>query len=162
MKKISHLLIFIILSINIFSCTGYYPILDSSSLQFKIVDSSILGDKKIGNQIYSRLRYLSKSTKDNANIKNIYISISAVKNKNSTAKDKAGKILGYKINLSTAIIVKNNTTGELILNEKFITSASYDVQNQYSETLKLENKILNNLINKTYEDLLIKLIKNIS
>ena len=48
-----------------------------------------------------------------------------------------------------------------ILNETFVFSSTYTVQDQYSETIKLENKSLENLINETYEDLLIKLIENI-
>ena len=47
------------------------------------------------------------------------------------------------------------------LNETFVFSSTYTVQDQYSETIKLENKSLENLINETYEDLLIKLIENI-
>ena len=55
MKKISYLLISLIFLINIGACTGYKPIFSSSNLEFKITDYSILGDKKLGNKIYSKL-----------------------------------------------------------------------------------------------------------
>ena len=52
-------------------------------------------------------------------------------------------------------------TGDVILNHNFNLSASYKVQDQFSETVKLENKVIQNLTNKTYEDLLVKMSENI-
>jgi len=161
MKKISYLLVILVVAANIFACSGYKPIFSSSNLKFKIADYSILGEKKLGNKIYSKLKYLSKNNKNSDDTKDIYISISVVKNKNETSKDSTGKTLYYKINLSTTIAVKNYITNEEILNEKLTFSSSYKVQKQYSETLIIENKTIENLINKTYEELLIKLTQNI-
>jgi hypothetical protein len=161
MKKISYLLISFILLINIGACTGYKPIFSSSNLEFKIVDYLILGDKKLGNQIYSKLYGLSQSTKNTSEIKNIYVLINASQNKNATAKDNAGKILGYRINLSTVITVKDSMTENEILNDTFSFSSTYKVQDQFSETIKLENQTIKNLIEKTYQDLLIKLSENL-
>ena len=162
MKKISHLLISLILLLNISACTGYKPIFSSSNIiEFKITNYSITGDKKLGNQIYSKLYNLSQTTRNTSEVKNIYILINVFKEKNATAKNSAGKILAYKINLSTTVIVENFTTGNQILNESFASSSSYKVQDQYSETKKLENRVIENLINKTYQDLLIKLSENI-
>ena len=47
-----------------------------------------------------------------------------------------------------------------ILNHKIISYSSYKVQDEYSETKKLENKTIDNLLDKTYEDLLIKMSEN--
>ena len=135
MKKISYLLISLILLLNISACTGYEPIFSSSNIEFKITDYSITGDKKLGNQIYSKLYNLSQTTKNTSEVKNIYILINVIKEKKATAKNSAGKILAYKINLSTTVIVKNITTGNQILNENFAHSSSYKVQDQYSETV---------------------------
>ena len=157
MKKISYLLISLILLLNISACTGYKPIFSSSNIEFKITDYSITGDKKLGNQIYSKLYNLSQTTKNTSEVKNIYILINVIKEKKATAKNSAGKILAYKVNLSTTVIVKNFMTGNQILNENFAPSSSYKVQDQYSETVKLENRAIEDLINKTYQDLLIKL-----
>ena len=102
MKKISYLLISLILLLNISACTGYKPIFSSSNIiEFKITDYSITGDKKLGNQIYSKLYNLSQTTRNTSEVKNIYILINVLKEKNATAKNSAGKILAYKINLST-------------------------------------------------------------
>ena len=161
MKKISYLLISLVLLVNIGACAGYKPIFSSSNLEFKIADYSIKGDKKLGNQIYSRLYNLSQSTKNTSDVKNIYILINVSKDKNATAKNSAGKILAYKINLTTKITVNDFITENQILNESFVFSSSYKVQNQHSETIKLENRSIENLINKTNQDLLIKLSENI-
>ena len=161
MKKIPYLFISFIILINIGACAGYKPIFGSSNLEFKIADYSISGDKKLGNQIYSKLYNLSRSAKKTSETKNIYLLINVSKDKNATAKDSAGKILGYRINLSTTITIKDVMTGNEILNENFAFSSVYKMQDQYSETIKLENQTTGNLINNVYQDLLIKLSANL-
>ena len=161
MKKIFYLLISFIILINIGACAGYKPIFGSSNLEFKIAEYSISGDKKLGNKIYSKLYDLSRSTKKTSETKNIYLLINVSKDKNATAKDSAGKILGYRINLSTTITIKDVMTGNEILNENFYFSSIYKAQDQHSKTIKLENQTTQNLINNTYQDLLIKLSENI-
>ena len=104
---------------------------------------------------------MSKSNKNQKEITSVFINIKVLKEKNSTSKDATGKILEYKINLNTKVIVKNYLTNDTLLDKNFISSSSYKVQDQYSETIKLENKIIENLINRTYQELLIKLSENI-
>ena len=161
MKKISYLFISLILLINISACAGYKPVFSSSNLKFKIADYSIIGDKKLGNQIYSKLYNLSRSAKKTSETKNIYLLINISKDKNATAKDSTGKILGYRINLSTTITIKDVMTGNEILNENLFFSSMYKTQDQYSETIKLENRTMQNLINNTYQNLLTKLSTNL-
>ena len=161
MKKIPYLFISFIILINIGACTGYEPIFGSSNLEFKIADYSISGDKKLGNQIYSKLYNLSQSTKKTSETKNIYLLINVSKDKKATAKDSAGKILGYKINLSTTITIKDVMTGNEILHENFSVSSVFKAQDQYSETIKLENQTTQNLINNIYQDFLIKFSANL-
>ena len=161
MKKITYLFISLILLINISACAGYKPVFGSSNLKFKIADYSIIGDKKLGNQIYSKLYNFSKSNKNQENITKIFIIINVSKEKNATVKNSAGKILEYKINLNTAVKAKNYLTDDKILDTKFTLSSSYKVQDQYSDTIKFENKSTENLINQTYQELLIKLSENI-
>ena len=161
MKKIVFLLIVFNILINITACSGYKPIFSSSNLDLEIVDYSIRGDKKIGNKIYSKLYNLSKSSQNTSNTKNIYLIVESKKNKNPTAKDSAGKILGYKINLLINITIKDLASSNQLLSENFNSSLSYKVQSQHSETIKLENESVENLVNKIYQDFLIKLSENI-
>ena len=161
MKKITYLIFSIVLLIVISGCSGYKPIFASKNLQFKISEYSIEGNKILGNKIYSKLYNLSKSNKDNQNIKSIDLTINVSKNKNATSKNSAGKILEYKITLNAEVKIIDFITNDKILNQTFISSLIYKVQNKYSDTVNLENQIIENLLNKTYQELVTRLAQNL-
>ena len=71
------------------------------------------------------------------------------------------KILGYRINLSASITIKDVMTGGKILSENFSFSSTYKAQDQYSETVNIEKQTTEYLINNIYQDLLIKLSANL-
>ena len=160
-KKISliFLSIFFILSNG---CAGYKPIYSNSNLEFKIVDYTIKGDKRLGNKIYSKLYNLSRTKKNLDSDKSIILLIDTSLNKNETSKDSSGKVLEYKLTLIAKIEILDFLSNDLILNQAFVSSLSYKVQSQYSETIKLENSSIEDLIDKTYKDLLVKLVQNIN
>jgi len=162
MKKIIYLIISIILLINISACSGYKPIFGSQNLQFEIADYSIIGNKNIGNQIYSKLYGLSNANKNNPDAQSIHIIIDVTKEKKATVKNSAGKTLKYKISLNSTIIVKDFLTETEILNYNFSPFSSYEVQDQYSDTVKLENSTVENLVSQIFQNLLIKLLEKIS
>ena len=162
MKKIACLSITFILLFYLSACTGYKPIFSSSNLQFKINDYSIKGNKKLGNQIYSKLYILSKGHGDDLNARNINITINLIKNKSATAKNTTGKIIEYKISLDTNILLIDSLSKNEILNYQSTNSSSYKVQDQHSETLKLENRAIENLITETYANFLIQMSENIT
>ena len=157
MKKIKYFSIAFVLLILVNGCAGYEPIFRTTNLQFEIADYSIKGNKNLARQIYTKLYSLSKSNKNNSAAQSINVSIEVIKNKNSTVKNSAGKILEYKVSITSNIEIKDFLTSKEILNDKFSYSGSYKVQDEYSETVKVENRIIENLINKTYQDLLIKM-----
>ena len=161
MKKISYLITTFILFFCITSCSGYKPIFISSNIEFKITNYTINGDKKLGNQLYSKLYALSKTNENSTNAKSLDIKIDVSKNKDATAKNSQGKILEYKIILTSNIIIQDILADEEILNKNFTYSTTYKVQDQFSETVKLENKSIKDLINTTYHDLLIKISEKI-
>ena len=160
-KKISliFLSIFFILSNG---CAGYKPIYSNSNLEFKIVDYTIKGDKRLGNKIYSKLYNLSRTKKNLDSDKSIILLIDTSLNKNETSKDSSGKILEYKLTLIAKIEILDFLSNDRILNQTFVSSLNYKVQSQYSETIKLENSSIQDLIDKTYKDLLVKLAQNIN
>ena len=157
MKKITFLIISTILFIYINACAGYTPIYSSSNFNFKIEDYTLKGEKRLANSIYRKLYNVSLSSKDNPDVQSISLSIETDKERKPTVKNSAGKILEYQINLNTKIIINNFLTDKKILNKDFNYSISYKVQDEHSETIKLENKNIENLVNKTYEDALIKI-----
>ena len=119
-------------------CAGYKPIYSNSNLEFKIVDYTIKGDKRLGNKIYSKLYNLSRTKKNLDSDKSITLSIDTSLNKNETSKDSSGKVLEYKLTLIAKIEILDFLSNDLILNQAFVSSLSYKVQSQYSETIKLE------------------------
>ena len=159
MKKIIYFLVSFVLLINNIACTGYKPIFSAGDLQFAIADYSIVGDKKLGKQIYSKL-YMS-SNKDSSEVKSISVLINVSKEKNATSKNSEGKILEYKINLTTKLNVKDHLTNILILNEVYTSSISYKVQDNFSDTLNLENRSVDSLLDNTYQEYLIQLTENL-
>ena len=162
MKKITYPIFSFILLVFINGCAGYEPIFGSTNLQFEIADYSIEGNKILGNKIYSKLYSLSKSKKDDQNLRRVDLVIKVSKDKNVTTKDSAGKILQYKITLNTDVKVTDFITKDKILNQIFISSSIYNVQNKFSDTVNLENQTIENLLNKTYKELVIKLAQNIT
>ena len=156
MKKITYLIISVIFLNFINACAGYKPVY-TTNLQFEIADYSLKENKKLGRQIYSKLYNLSKSHKKNTNTQSIAIIIGITKNKAGTVKDSTGKILEYIITLSSNIIIKDYLTNDEILNQSFSYSTSYNVQDLYSETIKLEQRSIKDLIDKTYNNLLAKM-----
>ena len=156
MKKIAYLIISIIFLNFINACAGYKPIY-TTNLQFEIADYSLKNNEKLGKKLYSKLYNLSKSNKQNTNSLSITIMIDITKSKEASAKDSAGKILEYRNLLSSNIIIKDYLTDDEILNQNFSYSSTYRVQDKYSETKKIENRSTEDLINKMYQDLLIKM-----
>ena len=162
MKKINYLILSYVLLICISSCSGYKPIFGSQSIEFKIVEYSIEGDKTLGKNIYSKLYNSFKSNENDPAIKSVSILVKSSKDQKATSKNSAGKILEYRINLNTEIKVTDYVTDKEILNQTFTYSSTYKVQNQYSDTKKLERQSTENLINKTYQEIIIKLSQNIT
>jgi len=160
MKKITHLSILIILLIGFASCSGYKPIFSSSNLKFEIAEYTIKGNKRLGNQMYSKLFNLSVLDKNNLERRSVDISIDISKDKNATVKNSEGKILEYKISLNSNILIKDYLTEKKILNHNSNTFSSYKVQAQHYETVKLENDTITNLLNQTYQNLLISMSEN--
>ena len=161
MKKIAYPIFSLILLILINGCAGYEPIFGSTNLQFEIADYSVKGNKILGNKMYSKLYGLSKSKKNDQNLRSIDLVIEISKDKKATTKDSAGKILEYKITLNTDIKVTDFITKDNILNQIFTSSLTYKVQNKYSDTVNLENSSIQNLLNKTYQELVTRLAQNL-
>jgi hypothetical protein len=156
MKIFNYLILLITLTTLTSGCSGYKPIFNSTNLNFKILNYSIDGDKKLGNQLYSKIKK-SSEVNNNQEANNISIFINITKDKKATVKSSTGKILEYKITLNSVLQVKNYLTDKTIINNNFIYSTTYKMQDKYFDSIKLENKSIENLINKTHQELLIKL-----
>tara|TARA_B100001123_G_scaffold381617_1_gene452156 strand:+ start:225 stop:713 length:489 start_codon:yes stop_codon:yes gene_type:complete len=160
MKKITVIIIALFILKLVSGCTGYKPIFSSTNLNFEILYTSIEGDRILGKEIHSKIKRFLSSKEKNDNNKGVNLYINSEKNKVSTIKDSTGKIKEYKITLNTKIKVNDYLTDKKILDENFTYSISYKVQDNYSETVNFENKSIEDLLNKTFQDLIIKLTES--
>tara|TARA_Y100000590_G_C15577080_1_gene960868 strand:+ start:593 stop:1081 length:489 start_codon:yes stop_codon:yes gene_type:complete len=162
MKNKLSLIFGTLLLIIISSCAGYEPIFNSPTVKFKILNYSLLGNESLAKKIFNNLERISKSAETNdVNLKTVDISINVSKSKTSTLKDSSGKILEYKITLKSVVTILDFNSKNKILDQTFVSSQSYKVQNEYSETLRLEKKSIDDLINKTYQDILLRVSQSI-
>ena len=162
MKKIVYVAFSAFLIIWMNNCAGYKPIFSSDNINFEISKYSIKGNKILGKRIYYKLDNLSKSIKDKVNKRSISLTIDVKKDKIATVKDSAGKISEYRITLNTEVKVIDFLNNNKLLENTFVTSTNYKVQSQYSDTINLENKSIDDLLNNTYRDLLLRLTQNLS
>ena len=85
------------------SCSGYEPIFNPTNLNFKISNHSIVGDKRLGNQLYSKISKSTKKTKDQKTPYNFNIFINISKNKEATIKKSIVNTASYFYNSSNSI-----------------------------------------------------------
>jgi len=159
MRIINYLILSSFLSIFIFfnSCSGYKPIFSSANLNFEISKHSIKGDKILGNQLYSKIKKNSQKNKNKKSPYNFDIFINILKDKVATVKNSTGKILEYKISLNTNFKVQDFLTKEEFINSQLTYSTTYKIREKHFDTIKAENKAVENLIDKIYQELLIRL-----
>ena len=72
-----------------------------------------------------------------------------------------GLVLEYKINLDTKVEALDYVTNKSILKQDFNSSLNYKIQSRYSDSLTLEGKTIDDLIEQTYQNILFNLSKNI-
>ena len=143
------------------NCAGYEPIFTTKNLDFKVSNYEIEGNKNLGKKIYSKIYGISKPKNTNNDIKELSIYINVKKDKAPTSKSSSGKILEYNISLNSQIKINEYASDKVILNKSFNVSERYKAQAQYSDTIKLENKTVENLIERIYQTLLVELSEKI-
>ena len=162
MKKIIYLISILFFFHLLIGCAGYKPIFGSSNVKFNISEHLVEGEKEIGNKIYSKLNNLSKSQDEFPDSALISLTVNAKKNKEKMSIDTSGKTTEYKITITADVNIKNYLTNKSILIRTFKSSSLYKVQPQYSDTVKMENRTVEELIQKIYRDILIVLSEKIA
>ena len=100
---------------------------------------------------------ISKSNEKNSETQSLNFLINAAKEKTAVSKDSSGKIIQYKITLKTEIEILDVNKNKKILDQTFTNSLTYKIQDQYSETINLENKLIQTLVDNTYQELITKI-----
>ena len=142
---------FIILLFNFLNHCEYKPVYsDQKKINYKIILKSLSGDKDINNIIVSNLERNSKNNSD----KIITISFDTNYSKNVLAKNVAGTITDYQIDVLTNFIIEmDNSSENFEVNEKFNFQKMAD---KYEEK-NYEQNIKKNLGNSISQGLILRL-----
>ena len=146
MKKILILILFLT------TACGYQPIyLGKNTNDFNFNKITLIGNKKINNNIVTTLNFKLQNTKDskdevilNSNI-NIY----------ETSKNSKGQVATYRTTIKVNLKIKDNNN--LIKDKDFLKSFSYNNLENKFDLVKNQKDIENSLTKKIIEELIIYL-----
>ena len=145
---------FIILSLNLLSNCDYKPVYSNQNkVDYKIVIMSFSGDKDINNLIATNIKRNSKEGSDQI----VEIVFNTEYTKNVLAKNSAGSITDYQIDVVTKFIIKKENNSEnFSVNENFNFQKMAD---KYEEK-NYERNIKKNLANSISQKLILRLAVN--
>lgn len=145
MKKFNYLFFLFLFAVN----CGYQPIYtNQKSLNFKLKEVILIGDKKINQKILNFTNLKKNSSDNNA----LDISIETSQIRNISSKDNSGNPLTYQMSLSSTLIVKinNNLTDQTT----FTSSFSYSNKENKFDLREYEKNILEDLIRSNSEKII--------
>ena len=145
---------FIILSLNLLNNCDYKPVYSNKNkVDYQIVITSFSGDKDINNLIATNIKRNSKEDSD----KIVEIVFNTEYTKNVLAKNNAGSITDYQINVLTEFMIKKENNSEnFLVNENFNFQKMAD---KYEEK-NYEQNIKKNLANSISQKLILRLAVN--
>jgi len=145
---------FIILSLNLLNNCDYKPLYSiQNKVDYKIVITSFSGDKDINNLIATNIKRNSKEESG----KIVEIVFNTEYTKNVLAKNSAGSITDYQIDVVTAFIIKKENNSEnFLVNENF----NFQKMTDKYEEKNYERNIKKNLANSISEKLILRLAVN--
>ena len=142
---------FIILSLNLLNNCDYKPLYSiQNKVDYKIVITSFSGDKDINNLIATNIKRNSKEESG----KIVEIVFNTEYTKNVLAKNSAGSITDYQIDVVTAFIIKKEKNSE-----NFLVKENFNFQkmtDKYEEK-NYERNIKKNLANSISQKLILRL-----
>ena len=145
MKKI---LILIFTLIFLTNC-GFQRVSNDRLNNFQVKDFFISGDTKIANRIKNNL--MINIRKESPNL--ISLSLDVKKTKNISEKNSANQITKYSIDLIADVVLINEINGK-IDKVKITEEMKYNVENTYTQSLKNEKQITQDLSGKIAEEIL--------
>ena len=136
----------------IIGCSGYQPLLSTNNLKFYVNDVENIGNNKITKKIIKKIKHLRLK---NEKKKEFNLKINSEKKLIIASKDAKGDPLIYKMIITTNLDVYENDEkiGKIYLKEDFSFKNNSDNFNLSQYKMNIEE----NLINKTSEELVLKL-----
>ena len=145
---------FIILLLNLLNHCEYKPVYSNQNkVNYKIIVTSVTGDKEINNFIATMIK---RNSEESSN-KILNVSFDTKYTKNILAKNAAGRITDYQVNVITKFTIqKENDSENFSINEKF----NFNKMTDMYEEKNYERTIRKNLANSISQKLILKLAVN--
>ncbi|MDC1159488.1 hypothetical protein OAS96_02075 [Candidatus Pelagibacter sp.] len=136
----------------IIGCSGYQPLLSTNNLKFYVNDVENIGNNKITKNLIKKIKHLRLK---NEKKREFNLKINSKKKLVIASKDAKGDPLIYKMIITTNLDVYENDEkiGKIYLKEDFSFKNNSDNFNLSQYKMNIEE----NLINKTSEELVLKL-----
>ena len=145
---------FTIIILNLLSHCEYKPVFSNQNkVNYKIIVTNVTGDKEINNFIATMIK---RNSEESSN-KILNVSFDTKYTKNILAKNAAGRITDYQVNVITKFTIqKENDSENFSINEKFNFKKMTDMY----EEKNYERTIRKNLANSISQKLILKLAVN--
>ncbi len=140
--------IFFVISVLIFlqSC-GYQPLLSSKNQKFSIVNINVYGDKKLARTLGNYFTEIENV--DN----NLILEITADKKKLVSNRTSIGASSEYTVTINFDVKVISETNNTVIFTQNFTSTNSFKTSKVHLDTLRRENKIVDNSIKNIAEQI---------
>ena len=152
MKKIFILLF----TLTFLTNCGFQRVSNDRLNNFQVKDFLISGDTKIANRIKNNL--MINIRKESPNL--ISLSLNIKKTKNISEKNSANQITKYSINLIADVVLINEVYDK-IDKVKISENMNYNVENTYTQSLKIDQQVIQDLSSKITEEILRYIYLNI-
>ena len=138
--KIFKKIFVVILVLNFLQSCGYQPLLSSKNQKFSIVNTNIYGDKKLARTLGNY--FIEIENADN----NLILEITADKKKLVSNRTSIGASSEYTVTIIFKVKVTSETNNKVIFTQNFTSTNSFKTSKVHLDTLRRENKIVDNSI----------------
>ena len=145
--KILKKIFFVIWVLSFLESCGYQPLLSSKNQKFSVVNINIYGDKKLARSLGNYFTEIENA--DN----NLFLEITADKNKLVSNKTSIGATSEYTVTINFDVKVISEIDNKLIFRQNFTSSNSFKTSKVHLDTLRRENKIVDNSIKNIAEQI---------
>jgi hypothetical protein len=150
MKKIFLYFCFLI----IFSCSGFKPVFSTKDLAFYISEIENTDSNKTTKQIITNIRSYNL---DKINKKNYSLKINSKIKNDVTSRDSKGDPLTYRITISAEVKIFRDISNDLFDSINIIKDFTYNYQTNQFELEQYKRNIVENLIIKITEEIILHL-----
>ena len=134
------IIFFVAVALNFLQSCGYKPLLSSKNQKFSVANVVINGDKKLARTLGNYFTEIENVSN------NLIFEIKADKQKAVSSRTSIGATSEFTINLNFKLKVISENSNEVILEQNFSRTESFKTSRVHLDTLRRENKIVDNSI----------------